>query len=203
MKEYQSIIINLLDYNEQSNYDSIDIICRNLSRVFDKKLCDNGTFWIFCDSFKSKNSFKPNFFTIANNFNSYYLKNIILNVDFEKRNNDGFIFNNQASHLLFFSKNEKYFFNKDSIREKHIWKDVEWGKRKKNYNPLGKSPGNVWIKTEDDGRGVITKHIPLTINDSIERILLSSSNENDNVLLINFKNEIKNKHNRIINYEEV
>ena len=52
-------------------------------------------------------------------------------------------------------------FIKDNIREKHIWKDVEWGKRKKNYNPKGKDPGNVWLPTKDDGKGKITEHLIL------------------------------------------
>jgi DNA modification methylase len=62
-------------------------------------------------------------------------------------------------------------FNKDAIREKHIWKDVEWGKRAKNYNPKGKDPGNVWIPTNDDGKANITEHILLSDDDVIARIL--------------------------------
>ena len=65
---------------------------------------------------------------------------------------------------------DKMFFNKDAIRESHIWKDVEWGHRSKNYNPKGKDPGNVWIPTEDDGKGNITKHIFLGERGIIERI---------------------------------
>ena len=61
-------------------------------------------------------------------------------------------------------------FNKDAIREKHIWKDVEWGHRAKNYNPAGKDPGNVWIPTLDDGRGHITDHILLSEAEVIQRL---------------------------------
>lgn len=60
---------------------------------------------------------------------------------------------------------------KDTIREKHIWKDVEWGKRAKNYNPKGKDPGNVWIPTLDDGKANITDHILLDDDGVIRRIL--------------------------------
>ena len=62
-------------------------------------------------------------------------------------------------------------FHKDVIREKHIWKDVEWGKRAKNYNPKGKDPGNVWIPTEDDGRGHITRHLLLPDERVRDRLL--------------------------------
>lgn len=65
-------------------------------------------------------------------------------------------------------------FCKDAIREKHIWKDVEWGKRAKNYNPKGKDPGNVWIPTEDDGNANITAHILLDDDGVIKRLLAMS-----------------------------
>jgi len=72
---------------------------------------------------------------------------------------------------------QKMFFNKDSLREKHIWKDVEWGKREKNYNPKGKDPGNVWIPTNDDGKANITEHILLKIPEIIEK-LYNCANQN-------------------------
>ena len=69
---------------------------------------------------------------------------------------------------------ETYFFNKDTIREKHIWKDVEWGKREKNYNALGKDPGTVWIKIIDDGEANTIGHEVITPKELLERIRLSS-----------------------------
>ena len=78
---------------------------------------------------------------------------------------------------------------------------MEWGKRKKNYNPKGKDPGNVWIRTEDDGKANITKHIPLGDSEALERVILCSSNKKDKILLINFK---KTKNSlRKISYEEI
>lgn len=92
-------------------------------------------------------------------------------------------------YCVWFTKSKKeYYFNKDAIREKSIWKDVEWGKRKKNYNPKGKDPGNVWIPTEDDGRANITKHLLLTINQVFDRLLSCTLLNNDKYLLINDKN---------------
>ena len=40
-------------------------------------------------------------------------------------------------YVIWLAKDKNHFFNKDVIRESHIWKDVEWGKRAKNYNPRG------------------------------------------------------------------
>jgi len=74
-------------------------------------------------------------------------------------------------YIVWFAKDkQKQFFNKDSMRESHIWKDVEWGKREKNYNPKGKDPGNVWIPTKDDGKGKITEHILMEMPDIINRL---------------------------------
>lgn len=69
---------------------------------------------------------------------------------------------------------DKYFFDKDPIREKHIWKDVEWGKREKNYNILGKDPGTVWVKIIDDGKANITGHDFFTPKELLRRMKLSS-----------------------------
>lgn len=81
-------------------------------------------------------------------------------------------FNDNARYVVWLCRSRTAMkFNKDAIREKHIWKDVEWGKRAKNYNPKGKDPGNVWIPTEDDGKGNITKHILLSDQDVINRLL--------------------------------
>ena len=79
----------------------------------------------------------------------------------------------------------------------HIWKNVEWGKRAKNYNPKGKDPGNFWMKTKDDGKANITNHIPLNTKESVERIIKCSSNEGDKVQLINLSTEKSYKRNLI------
>lgn len=97
----------------------------------------------------------------------YIYKNIIVLPE-EKNNNS--IFRDNVLYILWFSKNDDSFFNKDAIREPHIWKDVEWGKRKKNYSENGKDPSNVWIPTKDDGKGKITEHIYIKIEGAIDRI---------------------------------
>jgi DNA modification methylase len=87
------------------------------------------------------------------------------------KNNRVVSFNDNVRYVVWLCKSQKQmYFDKDIIREKHIWKDVEWGKREKNYNPKGKDPGNVWIPTEDDGKANITAHILLSDDDVINRI---------------------------------
>ena len=73
-------------------------------------------------------------------------------------------------YIVWLAHSQKHFFNKDAIREKHIWKDVEWGQRAKNYNPKGKDPGNVWIPTIDDGKANIIDHILLDFPSIVNRL---------------------------------
>jgi len=92
--------------------------------------------------------------------------------------------NNNIGYVLWLVKDHnKMQFIKDNIREKHIWKDVEWGKRKKNYNPKGKDPSNVWIPTIDDGKGKITKHIAMSLESIINRCISSTTIVNEKVLI--------------------
>lgn len=93
-------------------------------------------------------------------------------------------FSDNVKYVVWLCKcREKMKFNKDRIREKHIWKDVEWGKRAKNYNPKGKDPGNVWIPTEDDGKANITKHIMLGDEGVINRLIAMTDCKNDYLLV--------------------
>lgn len=92
-------------------------------------------------------------------------------------------------YIVWLALNKDHFFNKDAIRESHIWKNVEWGKRTKNYNPKGKDPGNVWIPTKDDGKGNITDHIFLETSALINRIFSSSKQVGLETLLITCNKE--------------
>lgn len=93
-------------------------------------------------------------------------------------------FRDNAKYIVWLcKKHSEMKFNKDAIREKHIWKDVEWGKRAKNYNPKGKDPGNVWIPTEDDGNANITEHIMLGDSGVIGRLLAMSGCDEDYLLV--------------------
>ncbi len=87
-------------------------------------------------------------------------------------------------YIVWLAKDKNHFFNKDVIRESHIWKDVEWGKRAKNYNPKGKDPGNVWIPTKDDGKANITEHILLDLSAIINRLHSCSTQEGKDTIYI-------------------
>ena len=108
----------------------------------------------------------------------FYINTIVIPEETDKLDN--------VMYCIWFVKDKNnYYFNKDSIREKSIWKDVEWGKREKNYNAKGKDPGNVWIPTEDDGKANITNHILLSKNQIFDRLLSTTLTDEDSYLLIN------------------
>ena len=90
-------------------------------------------------------------------------------------------------YIVWLAKDKNHFFNKDVIRESHIWKDVEWGKRAKNYNPKGKDPGNVWIPTKDDGKANITEHILLDTSAIINRLHKCSTQEGKDTIYLTSK----------------
>jgi len=135
-------------------------------------LDDKGSFFaIFSTEYDNFGNVKHDFFDIISFAinNGYEYVNTIV---YPTKNIQMVSFNDNVRYVIWLCKNHKTMkFNKDAIREKHIWKDVEWGKRTKNYNPKGKDPGNVWIPTEDDGNAHITKHKLLSDNDVIEKII--------------------------------
>lgn len=175
---------------------------KNPKELYNRLHKEGVVFFLMDDENKSNKSIEV--FENINKFSNakFIFRNLILWVNsFDKINK---FIRRSYRPVLFFSKSENYFFNKDNIREKHIWKDIEWGKRKKNYNPKGKDPGNVWIRTLDDGKGHIIKYIPLCLEEVLERLILMSTNPGDNVLFLmktSLKKFNKNKRRVIIEDE--
>lgn len=136
-----------------------------------ESLKDNGTFFLICSTEYDNNGNVIHDFldliseAIAMGYT--YVNTIV----YPTKNVQKVAFIDNVRYVVWLCKNHSLMaVKKDSIREKHIWKDVEWGKRAKNYNPKGKDPGNVWIPTEDDGNAKITEHILLSDQDIIERL---------------------------------
>jgi hypothetical protein len=108
------------------------------------------------------------------------LQNIIVYPNFS-RSQQSFAFTDACEFYLMFVHNAVHRFNKDLVREEHIWQHAEWGKREKNYYPLGKDPGNVWLPTIDDGKGNVTGHVALRLEDVFARCLLLGVPRSDEV----------------------
>lgn len=84
---------------------------------------------------------------------------------------------------------EKYFLNKDPIREKHIWKDVDRWKRAKNYNDIGKDPWTVRLKLIDDWKWKVIDQSYYKPEEVFERIKKCTYKQSDVAYL--FSNNYK------------
>ena len=161
------------------NLLSLNDLWRECFRVLRK----DGTLWVLCDNYYYDGELIPIPFIVGEELQKldFYLRNIIIWYNLEKENlSRGLV--NRYSCILFASKNKNYKFNLDSIREPHIWKDVEWGGgRRSRYHPKGKNPSNFWLKTESR-KGVTLRHIPLSMDEVIERCILAGSDEHDTIL---------------------
>lgn len=159
--------------------NSIDNCIAELNSLCNSITDDGSIFCIVKTQYKNKEVDKDFMDVIEKGLNVKlnYINSIVIPEDSEMTDN--------VLYCIWFVKNkDRYYFNKDAIREKSIWKDVEWGKREKNYNSKGKDPGNVWIPTLDDGKANITNHILLSIDDVYSRLLSTTMAAGDEYLLI-------------------
>ena len=164
----------------RQNYDNtIQLLCSRFA-----SLDDSGCFFaIFSTEYDERGNVRRDIFQLiaqAVQLGYTYVNTIVYPTALSQQA----AFTDNARYVLWLCKNiERMAFNKDAIREKHIWKDVEWGKREKNYNPKGKDPGNVWIPTEDDGHAHITGHILLSDEEVIARLQAMSGSEDVELVL--------------------
>lgn len=185
--------------------NNIDICIEEITSNLNNLENDGSIFCIVRTQYKNKKVEKDfmDLIEYCTKLKLFYINTIVIPENTNKLDN--------VLYCVWLTKDKKnYYFNKDSIREKSIWKDVEWGKREKNYNSKGKDPGNVWIPTEDDGKANITNHILLAPNQILDRILSTTLLEGDKYLLINDqKTDYKYKENdydlKVIenNYEDI
>jgi len=183
---YTSIVIDLdfpNDYSEQE-------VKEKIKGIFDlalKTLRENGVLWVITTDIRNNLKFVPVSLIVLEEAakNKFYNYNSIVWLNEDNTGNG--IFSNTYTNIEMFAKNPNYFFNKDPIREKHIWKDIEWGKRKFRYNEKGKDPGNVWIKNFDDRKGKIINQEYYTKKEIIERLFSITDYNNTNNLLITNK----------------
>lgn len=177
--------------------NSIINVIKELEKVRNN-LSENGNLFCYVKNSYSDNEIKNDIFDLmqyCTDSGFTYINTIIVPENTENNYDN-------IQYIIWFVKNkDKMYFNKDAIREKHIWKDVEWGKREKNYNPKGKDPGNVWIPTLDDGKGKITEHILLERNQVYNRIFDATIEKDDDIFLLSDEKkdiQYKYKENNII-----
>lgn len=169
--------------------ESISNTISDLQKYYDR-ISDDGCFFaMITTEYDKKGNATGDIFDVIHSASEVGYK-YINTIVYPTADSQHVVFDDNVKYVIWLCKNvQKMRFNKDPIREKHIWKDVEWGKRAKNYNPKGKDPGNVWIPTEDDGKANITNHILLDDEDVINRIIMMTSCQDDYVILENGKAE--------------
>lgn len=94
-------------------------------------LKDNGVLWVISEDTYKSGKVIPKTFELVEKLTDMGLKlrNIILWINRFDKIEAPII--NTYKDILLFVKSENYFFDKDPIREKHIWKDIDWGKRQR------------------------------------------------------------------------
>ena len=164
----------------------------DLQSVFEQILQrtkDDGTLWIIIDTFKRNGSIVPLPFDLANKLKEvgWHFQDIII---WEKDktvpwSSNGFV-QKKIEYILFFSKNEKYKYNKDVIRVYDSQQLKQWWvKYPERYNPKGKALDQVWkypIPVQGSWGNKYVRHFCPLPKEMVATMILLSTNENDVVL---------------------
>ena len=164
----------------------------DLQSVFEQILQrtkDDGTLWIIIDTFKRNGSIVPLPFDLANKLKEvgWHFQDIII---WEKDktvpwSSNGFV-QKKIEYILFFSKNEKYMYNKDVIRVYDSQQLKQWWvKYPERYNPKGKALDQVWkypIPVQGSWGNKYVRHFCPLPKEMVATMILLSTNENDVVL---------------------
>jgi DNA modification methylase len=151
---------DVLNYNNnqqqigygQSDYkEYLNDVCRVFQDCYELSE-NNSTFWLIVDTFKKDGILKVLPFDIVTTLQTqfektWFLKEIII-WDKEKNlpwNGHG-NFKNQFEYILFFTKDQDFYFSVDEVREINDLKKW-WKTYPERYNPDGKAPSNIWSYT--------------------------------------------------------
>jgi len=98
-------------------------------------------------------------------------------------------------YIIFFVRSlSNYYFNKDSIREPHIFENIEWGGKRikgksayhdrkvRRYSPKGRDPGNVFYRTSRDERGGITQFFEYSSKEIYRKMIQLLTKDNSTIL---------------------
>lgn len=148
---------------------------------------ESGTLWVVIDAFRRDNEVIPLPFDFSNAIKEvgWKLQDVIIwakdrTVPWAHQGQ----MRNLFEYILVFSKQEKYNFFIDEVRDFETLKKW-WVKYPERYNPKGKTPAGLWhfdIPTQGSwGSGYIKHFCPLP-EELIEQILKISTQEGDTVL---------------------
>lgn len=164
----------------------------DLQDVFHKvfeKTTNNGTLWIVIDTFKRNHSVVPLPFDLANKLTKigWHFQDIII---WKKDktvpwSSDGFV-QRKIEYILFFSKTEKFKYNKDVTRVYDTQQLKRWWvKYPERYNPKGKVLDEVWeypIPVQGAWGDKYIRHFCPLPKEMVATMIALSTDENDIVL---------------------
>lgn len=125
----------------------------------------------------------------------FHLKNVVVRHD-GFPTPEGKAFASSHELVLFLVRSlQRYRFEKAPLREPHVWKDLEWGRRtvgvtgyhdhartSARYPDGGRDPGNVLARAERDAAGQVLALRPYPRDEMLAKLALASSEEGWTVL---------------------
>lgn len=172
MEIYKSIIINYNDIQD-FNTKNFEYFVKIIQEAKDK--FTNHLFLIVDNLIFDNYSLTTHIIDFTDSIGLFLIDELIWLTNDDIKNSH---YQNIFKSVLWLSVKKDYFFNKDLLRVNHIWKDMEWGKREKNYHPLGKDMGNIWL-IEESEKAVITQQIFMNLNQLVANCILSQIEKED------------------------
>jgi len=172
-KDSYELFLKRFDYFWQEIYDS---------------LSSTGSLWVFMSNIFINGELRPLTWELTDRIRTttkFRLKNILV-VYRDKPYAQTPLAQGYFNVVFFVKSLDQYYFDKDAIREPHVFKDIEWGKRlvgtsgygerKRNrYSSKGRDPGNVFYKVERDSEGKILKIYEYSDEELYEKIVKVST----------------------------
>lgn len=168
-----------------------------LFEALQKQVTPNGSMWLFARDYYADNQLVPWPLIIADYLRTwahFRFKNVLLHYSVMEPVEGKRLLPAHTSILFMVKPDGKYFFDKGPIREPHIFKDIEWGKRATGtsgyhegkeaprYPEGGRDPGNVFYRTKRDEQGYILDVYEYPLRELCEKLVLVSSEEDWSVL---------------------
>ncbi len=170
---------------------------RRLFEALQKQVTQNGSLWLSARNYFQDGQLVPWPLIVADHFakgERFRLKNILVHYSAMPPVRGKQLVPAHTSILFMVKADGKYHFDKAPIREPHVFKDIEWGKRttgtsgyhkereSPRYPPGGRDPGNVFYKTNRDDQGYILDVYEYPLLELYEKIVIISSEEGWKVL---------------------
>jgi len=200
--ENPDLIITSPPYFDVKNYENnkgqigfgqdYDAYLNDIIYIFQKCYelsSSHATFWMIMDTIRNGGITVPLPFDINRELTSQFsstwqLKDVIIwnktkNIPWNAKGR----FKNHFEYIFFYTKDERYKFNIDQVREISDLKKW-WLTYPERYNPRGKAPSNLWEFTTPIrgwGNGYLNHFCPFPFP-LVERIIAISTDENDLVL---------------------